>query len=233
MNKQVKNYFKLQPVNLSLIFGMVLVYLYGVIQSFGLIINVDVLFKDGAQYYPAVVGRGEWWRLLTAGFLHVSPSHLLFNLVVMYFVGKLLEWQIGHLRYLVLFVLSVMAGNLLSLGTGAMNGVSAGASGGIYGLFGAMIALGFLDRDNDFWKREARIIGLLVGLSIFMALFQSGIDLAAHIGGGIMGMLLTPILLVKNPNMRQIKINWRLQMVAIIGVVLFVALGFMLALGRL
>ena len=211
---------------------MVALYLYEAMQSFGLTIGVDTLLKDGAQYYPSVVLHGEWWRLVTAGFLHVSPSHILFNLVVLYFVGKLLEWQIGHLRYLILFILSIVVGNLWSLGTGAINGVSAGASGGIYGLFGAMIALGFLDRDNDFWRREAQIIGLLVVLSIAMSLFQPGIDLVAHIGGGIMGMLLTPILSVKNPNMQHLKMDWRVLIAAIVGMVIFVGIGFVITLGR-
>lgn len=193
----LRSEFKTQPMNMVLIGLMILIYLGEMLIAGGTNIPVVVLFHFGATFNPAIQ-QGEWWRLLTAGFLHVSFTHILFNMVVMYFIGRLLEMTLGSWRYFSLFILAVIFGNLLGYGIGNMHIVSAGASGGIYGLFGAILVLGTLANWRGYWGQQAKTIGLLMVLSLVTAIFSSGIDLMAHIGGAIAGVLVTPLLVNTN-----------------------------------
>jgi len=222
--------FKIQPVNLALMAIIVVMYVWEVLISQNLTISVTTLYNTGAQYTPTILFQHEWWRLITAGFLHITPTHLLFNLVVMYFIGKLLEWQIGHFRYLILFFVAVLIGNLTSLAFGDLNGISAGASGGIYGLFGAVVGIGVLDRFHDFWRRESFTIGVLVVISLLMGFTREGIDMYAHIGGIVSGLALSPILVGTSCKTGSFNIKWwgrllsALVTIAIAGLLLYVAL---------
>lgn len=232
LKRDLINNWKVQPVNLLLIFLIVLIYLWEVLIQHNFTIDVQTLFKLGAEYTPAIVQYGQWWRLITAGFLHVNITHILFNLVVMYFIGKLLEWQIGHVRYFILFMVAVISGNVWSMALGDLNGVSAGASGGIYGLFGAVIAIGILDRYHDFWKRESQLIGFVVAMSIIFAIFQSGVDIWAHIGGGVAGLVMAPMLIQKESKTGLFKIPKLLKGFSLIALIGFIVFGLWLSIGR-
>jgi rhomboid protease GluP len=149
----------------------------------GGLMNLDTytLLQYGASNPLFVRGSGQWWRLITAGFLHGGVMHILFNSWALMDVGAHTESTYGPRRMIVFYVLSTIGGFFASaFFTGA---TSVGASAGLFGLIGAMIAVGVLHRSfegtaiKDFYMRWA-IYGLLMGL---LPMFR--IDTAAHVGG--------------------------------------------------
>lgn len=193
--QELKAEFKIQPVNLLLIGIMIVLYVAEVIVSRNTTISTQTLYNFGANLAPTVLFNHQWWRLFTAGLLHVSFFHIVFNLIVMYWIGRLLERALGSVRYLILFIFANILGNLFTLALGDLRTISAGASGAIYGMFGSLIVLGILAHWRGFWGEQAKTIGLLVIVSLVGNLFSTGIDLWAHIGGIIAGAALTPLLL--------------------------------------
>jgi rhomboid protease GluP len=144
----------------------------------GLDVDAATLFDFGAKYRAAIMA-GQWWRLITAGFLHGGVLHILMNSWVLFDVGAQVEESFGTSRFLVLYFISNITGFLLSTYWSAT--LSIGASGAIFGLIGAMIALGVRDRSSY----GAAIRRLYMRWAIF-ALVMSllpGIDMGAHIGG--------------------------------------------------
>ncbi|NBA11459.1 rhomboid family intramembrane serine protease [Weissella confusa] len=193
MIAEFKRAFKATPATSALVAFMVVVYLWEAMLAQSFNISIRVLHETGAQLGPAILHHGEWWRLLTAGFLHVTASHLVFNMITLYFIGRLLELEIGHWRFLILFLATVISGNLMSLAFGTMNAISAGASGGVFGLLGAIVRLGMMDKRRAYWRSQAKLMTAFVLLSVISALFTPGIDLAAHIGGLVGGFLIVPV----------------------------------------
>lgn len=143
--------------------------------------EVNALIRYGAALPQAVFG-GQWWRLITAGFLHGNLIHIFFNLWVLMDLGRHAEEIYGTKRMVAIYIFSTMGGFALSMLRGTM--LTVGASAGLFGLIGAMIALGVRYR----WSGEAAMIrgfyirwaiyGLLWGLLPFFR-----VDNAAHIGG--------------------------------------------------
>ena len=108
--------------------------------------NILTLIYFGAKSNPAIVA-GEWWRLITPMFLHIGFTHILFNGLIVYFLGSQLEMIIGHFRYFLLYLLSGILGNAASF---AFNfSISAGASTAVFGLFASTIVLGKLQHFYD------------------------------------------------------------------------------------
>jgi rhomboid protease GluP len=142
----------------------------------------DALFAFGAKIpFKYLLATGQWWRLVTAGFLHGSLMHILMNSWVLFDLGAEVETIFGTSRLIVFYFVSTVTGFLAS----ALwyPGISIGASAGIFGLIGAMIAFGLTDRSSlgsmvkGLYVRWA-IYGLVLGLLPF---FRT--DMAAHIGG--------------------------------------------------
>jgi rhomboid protease GluP len=146
----------------------------------GMDLDGQTLFDFGAKERGAIAA-GQWWRLITAGFLHGGLMHILMNSWVLFDLGAQVEEAYGTSRYLVFYFVSTITGFLGSYYWSAS--LSIGASAGIFGLIGAMIAMGLRDRSaygaaiRGMYVRWA-IYGLLMGLLPFFA-----IDNAAHIGG--------------------------------------------------
>ena len=126
---------------------------------------------------------GEWYRLLTAAFLHGSIFHLLFNGYAMYLLGTQLERWLGHVRFLTLWVLGALAGSVLSL-LAEPNQFSVGASGAIFALFGAVLVIGRRLR------LDLRMIGVLLVVNLVLTFVVPNISWTAHIGGLVAGLVL-------------------------------------------
>lgn len=145
------------------------------------------LLKFGANYAP-MVKMGEYYRLITAGFLHIGIFHLFFNMYALYIVGSQLEGFIGKTKFIIIYFGSMITGNLMgSLFLG--NSISAGASGAIFGLFGALLYFGYHYRVYLGNMMTSQIIPVLI-LNFLLGFMIKGIDLASHIGGFIGGLLL-------------------------------------------
>ncbi|SDA18263.1 rhomboid protease GluP [Nitrosospira sp. Nsp11] len=145
----------------------------------------------GANFGPATQD-GEWWRLGTALFLHFGAVHLTLNLWALWDAGQLVERMYGHARFACIYFASGLAGNLLSLVAHRGLAISGGASGAIFGLFGALLIFLWRERHNlhpkefrwFFWGAAGFALASLV-----LGLLITGIDNAAHIGGFFSGLL--------------------------------------------
>ena len=144
----------------------------------GLDIDGRTLLDFGAKYGPAM--SGQWWRLLTAGFLHGGVLHILMNSWVLFDVGAQVEEIYGVGRYLVIYFVSTITGFLASLYV-APGTLSIGASAALFGLIGAMIAMGVRDRS----AYGAAVRRMYVRWAIFAMVMSllPGIDIWAHLGG--------------------------------------------------
>ncbi len=145
----------------------------------------------GANFGPATQD-GEWWRLGTALFLHFGAVHLTLNLWALWDAGQLVERMYGHARFACIYFASGLTGNLLSLVAHRGLAISGGASGAIFGLFGALLIFLWRERHNlhpkefrwFFWGAAGFALASLV-----LGLLIPGIDNAAHIGGFFSGIL--------------------------------------------
>ncbi len=131
------------------------------------------------------VAGGEWYRIITGGFLHAGLIHIAFNMVALYFLGRLLEPAIGTLRFSFLYAASLFAGSFGALLLTSPGAVTVGASGAIFGIFGAafVIARG---RGLD---SIASTIGVILLLNLAYTFGNSDISLGGHLGGLIGGVV--------------------------------------------
>lgn len=136
---------------------------------------------------PAEVASGRWWQLLTSAFLHVPNSwvHITFNMWALIVLGPQLEQALGRLRYLGVYLLSALGGSALAYVIEPAGSVSIGASGAIFGLFGAVFLVGRRLRLDTRW------ILLVIVLNLVFSFMVPGIGWGAHIGGLVVGLLLT------------------------------------------
>ncbi|MDT0436897.1 MULTISPECIES: rhomboid family intramembrane serine protease [Streptomyces] len=161
----------------------------------------DRLDLIGQAYVPLLgsvegVAEGQWYRLLTAMFLHGSIIHILFNMLSLWWIGGPLEAALGRARYLALYFVSGLAGSALSYLLAAPNQPSLGASGAIFGLFGATA---ILMRRLNYDLRP--VIALLV-INLIFTFGWSGIAWEAHIGGLVAGVV-TGFAMVHAPRRRR------------------------------
>ncbi len=154
--------------------------------------NSQILLRFGANN-GALVRAGEYWRLVSAGFLHIGLSHLVINCLTLFFIGFYDEVLFGHWRLAVIFLTSTITGNLFSIWSTPAE-IGAGASTGIFGLFGAFIMLGIVFCHNPALRAVGRQFVILVAFNLIADLFMSGVDLAGHIGGLIGGFLVSVVL---------------------------------------
>jgi rhomboid protease GluP len=153
--------------------------------------KVDDLLRWGADYGP-LTSRGEWWRLLTAMFLHVGVYHLAVNMTVLASVGPFAERLFGRAGFIVLYMFAGIGGNIASLTLHPLT-ASAGASGAVFGLYGGLFGL-FLRQRRSFpvetLRSQALGAVLFVGYNVVYGMGKSGIDMAAHVGGLFAGFVL-------------------------------------------
>jgi len=163
----------------------------GLLAGFGLngSQSIPVLVAMGAKVNELIV-RGQYWRLLTANFLHIGLLHLGFNTYALLLFGTDMERRFGHGRFLALYLLSGLGGIVLSLvGNEA---ISAGASGAVFGLLGAMIAyfVTYRSEFGGYGQRRLSSLLLVAGYNLVMGFVMPGIDNLGHIGGLLVGLAL-------------------------------------------
>lgn len=159
--------------------------------------SIPVLIQYGAKFNFAIIYFNEWWRLITPIFLHVGLAHLIFNLIIVYYLGSQLEMLFGHTNYLILYMLSGIMGNIFSF---AFNeSISAGASTAIFGLFISMIALNKIYPNSYQLRAMAQQYGLLIAINILFGILSTGVDNMGHIGGLVGGYLVTHIVISNHP----------------------------------
>jgi len=182
-----------RKMNLILIGINLAVYL--VLEWIGDTENASFMLRWGACYTPSVLD-GEYWRLFTAMFLHFGFRHIVCNMFSLLFLGDILESMIGPVRYLLIYLAGGLAGNLLSMALELRSdsyAISAGASGCIFAVTGALLLLAIRNRGKT-GQLDARRIGMMVLLMVLQGAVDTGVDNAAHIGGLVAGFLLALLL---------------------------------------
>jgi len=178
-----------------LVFGAACVAAYGASAAFGRGVDVLTLICCGAKDRELIVGAGEWWRLVSAGFLHANAIHLAGNLLALVALGPVVERLWGTQRFVLIYLAALVAGSLASLA--ATPGVSVGASGAIFGLFGALVV--FSTVHHRFVPRGRRLrlwitLAAIAAIQVALAAYVPYIDHAAHAGGLLMGGLAALVL---------------------------------------
>lgn len=155
-----------------------------------------LLYELGALGPDEALRGGQYYRILTAMFLHADVHHLSSNMIILYFVGIQVEQQLGRISFLLLYLFSGAAGNMVSLAMQQMRGEnfhSIGASGAVFGIVGAMVALAVRNRR---YMQRGNFTRMMIGVfySLYLGFLSSATDNAAHIGGFVTGLVITAIL---------------------------------------
>lgn len=179
-----------QPVNLTLVAVNILVFL--VLSLLGDTEDAAFMAEHGACFAPYVTVNGEYYRLFTCMFLHFGLEHLLYNMLVLIYLGDALERAVGKLRYLVIYLGGGLAGNVLSVWMETRKesyAVSAGASGAIFAVVGALVYI-VVRNKGDLEEFSGRRLILMAVLSIIQGVTAQGVDVSAHVGGFVAGAVL-------------------------------------------
>ena len=185
--------------NVILALNIILFVLLSIFSSNGIInavlngASIDTLIFFGAKYNDFIV-RGQYWRLLTPIFLHIGIVHLLFNEYALAIFGREVENLFGTVRFAAIYLLTGMFGSLASLTFTIA--VSAGASGAIFGIIGAMMAFLLRNREmlGERGRQHFRTLLIMIGLNLFLGVTVPGIDNFGHMGGLFSGIILGAIL---------------------------------------
>jgi rhomboid protease GluP len=218
---------RLPPMTAALIGLLVLVFLVEL--GSGALDSAEGIVAAGALE-AAAVRSGEYWRLLSAAFLHGGVDHLAGNALALLILGMVCEHAFGRRQFALLYVASALGGSTLSVLTGP--GPSVGASGAIFGLQGAAIVL-FRRHRERLLVRDRRIGLVLLAWALYS--IASGwttewIDNAAHVGGALTGALIAsrlhPVVLEPMPPAQATRVRWALRVMTV--VLVYTAGGWLL-----
>ncbi len=185
-NKIAEKIFSYKQPIVTYIIMAICIILFILMELSGGSTNSQTLLKYGANL-DVLVKNGEYYRLFTCIFLHIGIMHLLCNLYSLYVIGREVENLFGKIKYIIIFILSGIFGSIMSLAF-THNTISAGASGAIFGLLGALLYFGMHYRTYLGEAIKRSIIPIIV-VNLIIGFFAEGIDLAAHIGGLVGGVL--------------------------------------------
>ena len=193
--------YALLAINILIFFAQVITGGGGWNVTSGDVYNEGVLVGTGFYNTGEALGvaEGEWWRLITGGFLHGSPIHLLLNMIALFFLGSILEPAIGTARFVALYFASLLAGSLGALLVDP-NAYTVGASGGVFGLMGATLVI-LRARGIDPMQSG---IGPLIILNLLFTFAVPGISVGGHLGGLAGGVVAAFVILAAERRRSQV-----------------------------
>lgn len=166
------------------------------------------MLQHGAAYTPYILENKEYYRLFTSMFLHFGFPHLMNNMITLLVLGCNLEPIVGKIRFFLIYILSGLGGNLLSMAVEVLYRgifdsytVSAGASGAIFGLTGALLCLTIFNHGRAGNVTKQNMI-LMAVISLYMGFTSEGVDNWAHVGGLLTGILVT-VLICRKRNFKR------------------------------
>lgn len=184
----------------------------------------NILYKLGALVsIDHINSYIEVYRLITSAFLHAGLLHLIFNMYALYIIGPQLESFFGRTKYLIIYLVSAIMGNLLSLLFLSDTDVSVGASGAIFGLFGSLLYFGYHYRVYLSGVIKSQIIPLIL-VNLFIGFVGSRINNFAHIGGLIGGVLISAAVGVKYKSHKVDQINGIIMLIIFTAFLMFMIL---------
>ncbi len=168
-----------EPTLTYVLIGINVVAFLGEMASGGTLFRGGGTFVTDGALEGASVADGEWWRLVTGGFLHAGLFHLFLNMFILYILGGMLEPAIGRLRFGVVYFVSLLSGSFGALLLTDPDGVTVGASGAVFGLMGAAFVV---MRARGINPMESGI-GMLIILNLGITFLVPNISVGGHVGG--------------------------------------------------
>ena len=183
-----RNYIAISIIVINIIYFIFL-------ETHGGSMNTMVMLKYGAAF-PTNIGNGEYYRLVTSMFMHFGIEHIVNNMLILVILGSKLEDIVGHVRFFIIYMLAGILANIASDWVQASSGdmaVSAGASGAIFGVVGALLYALLVNRGRI---RDLSLYQIAVSLALMLyAGFRTtGVDNIAHVAGAVSGFLLCLVL---------------------------------------
>ena len=169
----------------------VLVYLFSAFLSHSIVdMDMETLVHMGALFGPYTIQDGEWWRVFAAMFLHGGLTHILMNMFSLYIVGRAAEIYFDLKSYLGIYLFSGLIGGFASLSMHPES-VGVGASGAIFGLFGALAGffLAHAEKISAHSKAFMKEFAIIIGINLLIGFSIPEVDVSAHVGGLFAGML--------------------------------------------
>ena len=185
---------KKEPVTVFLMILNILLFL--VVDFTGGTSDTMHMVNFGAAFAPAIIENHEIYRLFTSMFLHFGIEHLANNMLVLFVLGQRLEPVVGKIKFILIYLLGGLGGNILSLYMEIRKeeyAVSAGASGAVFAIMGAMIYVVVRNRGR-IQDISTRQIMIMAAFSLYFGFASGGVDNAAHVGGMICGFFLSVLL---------------------------------------
>lgn len=182
-------------------YGTVILVIINVVIFFyltflGMTEDAEFMLEHGAMYVPYILKNGEYYRLFTSMFMHFGFEHLVNNMVMLLLIGRTLEPEIGRIRFLIIYFLSGFCGNICSALWDMSKqefAVSAGASGAVFGIVGAILYVVLCNRGH-IGDISGRGLVFMTALSLYLGFTGGGVDNFAHIGGLVSGFVLAVLL---------------------------------------
>ena len=196
----VEKYHKAAYVNLTIIAVNVLWFLF--LETRGSTENTEFMIIHGALFEPAVLYQEEYWRLLTAVFMHFGIEHLVNNMLLLFILGDNLERALGKIKYGIFYLVCGVGANMVSMWVNLTRGsyaVSAGASGAIFGVVGGLLYVVAVNRGR-LEDLSTRQLGILAVLSLYHGFTSSGVNNVAHVAGLLLGAVMGAVLYRKPEN---------------------------------
>lgn len=172
------------------------IIIFAVLEIIGDTMDGAFMAEHGAMFAPYCLYEGKWYLMFTSMFLHFGFPHLINNMFILFCMGDYLERLLGPVRYLVLYLVSGLAGNVASLAAELASGgyaVSAGASGAIFGVVGGMLYI-VIRNKGRIETISTKGLLFMLALSLYYGFTTTGVDNMAHIGGAIGGFVMAVLL---------------------------------------
>ena len=158
----------------------------------------NLLYNIGMLTGPQTLVTGEYYRLFTSMFLHMNVDHLVNNMMILLFLGNMVEKTAGHVRYLIIYLAAGLGGGLASIGYQSFLGItndSLGASGAVFGLFGALLFFAIINKGKIQSLSLGRV-SFVIAFSLYIGFTATNVDNAAHVGGVISGFIMALVIYV-------------------------------------
>lgn len=167
------------------------------------------MIQHGAMFEPLVREREEYFRLLTSVFMHFGVNHIANNMIILFILGDNMERALGHVKYLVFYLVCGVGANIVSMMVNVMQGdvvVSAGASGAIFGVIGGLLYAVAINhgRLEDLSTRQ---LAVMILCSLYFGFTSTGVDNVAHVAGLLIGIVMA-VLLYRKPRPAYDNLGW-------------------------
>lgn len=180
----------------TIILAAVNVVLFFYLTFQGMTEDGEFMLEHGAMYVPYLLEYGEYYRLFTCMFMHFGFEHLINNMVMLLVIGQTLEPELGRIKFLLIYFLSGLCGSICSAFWDIRTqdfAISAGASGAVFGIVGAMLYAALRNRGH-IGDISGRGLVFMTALSLYFGFTSAGVDNSAHIGGLVSGFIMAVLL---------------------------------------